>query len=483
MNEDRKTFNINPGTGMIDVIGHSGYTFDFAIADLIDNCISANANKIILHFNPDPNHPFIYIIDDGDGMTIDELKNAAIIGYKDINEIRNVDDLGRFSTGLKSATKSFCNKITVASKKYNSKVNAIEIDFDHITKSKKWEAYEINNFALNKKIEEKGTLVLCENFNFNNDFLFGNAFYDKLDNLQISLSHIFSKFLLEKKIQILIEIEGSKPIEIIGWNPFSLPENESTKVVYHDEFEYKNEKIKIKAYILPTFSNLSPNDQKYMAGKGLLEQEGFYVYRNNRLIQEGGWLSLPDVGMDDKSKYARIEVNIPSALDKEFQINFSKNTLIIPKDIETKFVIAAKKARKESRNNFDYQKHPQFKRTTKKDEERIWKQTSSNQGLVLSVNFEHPLIKELSQDMPIIKLKRLLNVLSKSLPITLIQSQETTTISYTQEEICELLEETYQKFKSDGMNDKDIKTAIAKAEPFKEYLNWVIEFFDRKENQ
>ncbi len=35
---------------MMDVLGHSGYTFNFAIADLLDNCISAHAKNIKLFF-------------------------------------------------------------------------------------------------------------------------------------------------------------------------------------------------------------------------------------------------------------------------------------------------------------------------------------------------------------------------------------------------------------------------------------------------
>ncbi|UKI51889.1 MAG: hypothetical protein L6V79_06950 [Clostridium sp.] len=82
---------------------------------------------------------------------------------------------------------------------------------------------------------------------------------------------------------------------------------------------------------------MDSTDQQYMNGRGLIDQQGYYVYRNDRLIYEGGWLNLQGLNLDDKSKYARVEVNIPSQLDEEFKINFSKNSLVVPVELQ-KFI-------------------------------------------------------------------------------------------------------------------------------------------------
>ena len=94
------------------------------------------------------------------------MKNAAVIGYKDISEKREEDDLGRYSTGLKSATRSFCDDVVISSKPYDSRCNSIEIDYFHITESKKWEAFILNDFELEKEIGNHGTLVCCRNLHF-----------------------------------------------------------------------------------------------------------------------------------------------------------------------------------------------------------------------------------------------------------------------------------------------------------------------------
>ena len=481
MNKDITPFSISPGTAMIDVLGHSGYTFNFAIADLIDNCISAHAKNIEIYFDLNSKEPILYILDDGIGMSMETLKNAAIIGFKDIETNRNIDDLGRYSTGLKSATRSFCDDVFISSKENGKNVNTIEIDYSHITESKKWEAFIINNPKYESKLKMHGTIVVCNRLHLNSDMSLNKTMFDKIDSLENSLSHIFSKFLLSGEISITIQVSGSRSIQVKGWNPFGLIENKSTKVVYNKTLKYKKSDINFKIYIMPTFTNLSKIDQDYMEGNGLIDQEGFYIYRNNRLIKEGGWLDIDN--LDDKSKYARIEVDIPSTLDKEFKINFSKNSIEIPDDLRNDFIEIAKIARKESRNNFNYLKHPETKRTTKKVEDKIWKTTKNNGALVLSINMEHPLIQELSSKLTNNELKKLCSLISKSLPISMIQGQNTTTVSYTENELNDLMDEAYGKLLDELGNVNDVKKKMSNMEPFKNNINSLINFFDMKEGK
>ena len=473
------SFSINPGTAMMDVIGHSGYTFNFAIADIVDNCISAGASSITIFFDLDNDNPYLYIKDNGKGMSLVKLKEAAVIGFQDIDEYRDADDLGRYSTGLKSATRSFCNSIVVSSKELNKSSNSIRIDYKHIVESKKWEAFILKNAIIENELDSSGTIVLCEQIDFLKVGFDKSNIYDKLDSLEESLSHIFGKYILSNKLKIEIKVKESKPVIVKGWNPFSLPENKTTKVVYEKNHDFCGSKIKIKAYILPVYNNLSKQDQMYMQGRGLLEQSGFYIYRNKRLIQEGGWLNLDGIGLDDKSKYARIEVEIPAKLDKQFQINFSKNCLVIPDQLTPFFIEVAKKARKESRNNFNFQKHPEIRKTTKKDSEKIWKTSKTNNGIILTVNMDHPVIKELAKEIPVSTLKSLFNVLSKSLPIGMIQSQETTTVSYTENELIELMTSMHKKLSQEGFGMDEIKKRMAVVEPFKDYKEVLVEYFDK----
>jgi len=463
---------------MLDVLGHAGYTFAFAIADLIDNSISAQAKNINIFINTQTANPYIYILDDGLGMTLEQLKNAAILGYRDISYERNGFDLGRYSTGLKSATKSFADNLYVSSKRKNDSTHTVQIDYKHIRQTQKWEAFVTNEFEYSNLIEEQGTLVFCDSLRIKGDI------YSKLEHLESSLSHIFSKYIqyedLNISIQTSLSTKNKKSIKY--WNPFELIENKSTRLIHQETFKYKKGTISIKSYILPVYNNLSPIDQTYMEGKGLMEQQGFYIYRNKRLIQESGWLGLPGLKLDNKSQYARIEVDITSNLDEDFDVNFSKSSIKVPDDLIAKFLEIAKKARTESKNGYNYNKTGIKKQTIQIKEEKIWSISNSSEGMVLSINTNHPILNEICSDLTTNQKKKLFNLLSKSLPINMIQNQETSVQSYTKTEIMNLIEDMYNKYISEGLSLGEIKKKMISIEPFKSRTDELIEFFGNKED-
>lgn len=473
-----EVFKIEPSVNMMDVLGHAGYTLEHAIADLIDNSISAQAKNINIFINTKTANPYIYILDDGLGMTLEQLKNASILGQREVSCERSSFDLGRYSTGLKSATKSIADNLYVSSKKKNNKINTIQIDYKHIRQTQKWEAFVTNEFEYSNLIKEQGTLVFCDSLRIKGDI------YSKLEHLETSLSHIFSKYIQHENLNITIQTSLSTKNKkaIPYWNPFELIENKSTRLIHQETFKYKKGTISINSYILPVYNNLSSVDQSYMEGKGLMEQQGFYIYRNKRLIQESGWLSLPGLKLDNKSQYARIEVDITSNLDEEFDVNFSKSSIKVPDDLVSKFLDIAKKARTESKNGYNYNKTGIKKPTIQTKEEKIWTISHSSDGMILSVNPNHPLLNEICSQLNTYQKKKLFNLLSKSLPINMIQNQETSVQSYTKLEIMNLIEDMYNKYINEGLSLGEIKKKMVSIEPFKSRTDELIEFFGNKED-
>ena len=110
-----------------------GYTFEAAIADIVDNSISAKAERIDIKFPVDPGHIYVAICDDGSGMDSDELFDAMKYGSEKKKNGRSTDDLGRYGLGLKSASLSQCRKLTVISKK-DGRYSAYSWDLDVIEK-------------------------------------------------------------------------------------------------------------------------------------------------------------------------------------------------------------------------------------------------------------------------------------------------------------------------------------------------------------
>ncbi len=476
-------FSISPGTNIMDVLGHSGYSFDFAIADLIDNCLAAKASKVKLYFDVKSKAPYLYILDDGVGMSLSKIKEAAVIGFEEISKQRSNEDLGRFSTGLKSAAKSFCENMYICSKQEGLPASTVQLDFKHIKKSKKWEAFVVSNPALESLIENHGTVIYCTDLTVFNSNSTDSDICAIVDDLELALSHIYGKYILSKRVEISLQFADSKPIIVNGWNPFELPHNKSTKKVYENKIEYKNYQITLRAFVLPVYSNLDNIDQQYMNGRGLIDQQGYYVYRNDRLIYEGGWLNLQGLNLDDKSKYARVEVNIPSQLDEEFKINFSKNSLVVPVELQNLFKEVAKKVRTASRSSANYLKHPELKPRLKSDDTKVWKTSHSSMGTVLTINDDHPLIAKLCQGMNQLDRTKLFQLLSKTIPIRMIQEQGLCVDSYSEKDIFDLTDNMYNNLKSQGLSLSDIKKRFTTLEPFKDHINVVIEYFEKLEEE
>ena len=180
-----------------------GYSFESAIADIIDNSISSGAKTIQLRFPISPLECYVVVCDDGSGMSREELFDAMKYGSEQKRDGRSDSDLGRFGLGLKAASLSQCRRLTVASKKNNS-VAAYMWDLDVIEKEKDWYVVECteeetNNIKLIEWLDsvESGTVVVWENFDLIEKSA-GNI-YAELNKYQDStadyLSLIFHRFL------------------------------------------------------------------------------------------------------------------------------------------------------------------------------------------------------------------------------------------------------------------------------------------------
>lgn len=121
---------------LIESMRSIGYTFSAAIADLIDNSISAQSSIIDIFSEPS-SEPYLVIVDNGCGMSKEELYKAMRYGSTNPNAPRSKEDLGRFGLGLKAASFSQCRKFIIVSKK-NSEISACSWDLDYVIKAQNW---------------------------------------------------------------------------------------------------------------------------------------------------------------------------------------------------------------------------------------------------------------------------------------------------------------------------------------------------------
>ena len=125
---------------LMNSIRSIGYSFKTAVADIVDNSISAYATHIDIDFstNSDNENMYVTILDDGNGMDNDELLKA--MKYASTKDEYGQHDLGRFGLGLKSASLSQCRVLTVASKQNNS-ICAFMWDIDRVND---WECIQLD---------------------------------------------------------------------------------------------------------------------------------------------------------------------------------------------------------------------------------------------------------------------------------------------------------------------------------------------------
>ena len=329
-----------------------GYTFEAAIADIVDNSISAAASEIQIRFPVDPIDLFVAVCDNGSGMNRDELFDAMKYGSSLKRGKRQESDLGRFGLGLKSASLSQCRKLTVVSKKAGI-LSAFTWDLDIVEEKKDWimlerTAEEIQSLRFIDYLNEKesGTIVIWEDFDIIRESS-GNEYAELMEHQSETsdyLSLIFHRYLNKtgtNKLTIRINEYALK-----GLDPFLENHPKTTSrlpfsVVIKDKSGVE-QKMTVQVFVLPFQKDLSPEDKKNSGGiENYRSKQGFYIYRNERLIIWGTWFGRQ---RDELTKYARIRVDIPNTLDEIWGIDIKKQNAKIPSSIRKRLTRAVDEA-------------------------------------------------------------------------------------------------------------------------------------------
>ena len=319
-----------------------GYSFEAAVADIIDNSISASASEIrVLFSSKEPQ--YLCIEDNGWGMNADELENAMRYGSQSSSDKRRKDDLGRFGLGLKMASLSQCRKVTVLTRKDGS-ICAACWDLDYIIQQGNWalkffQEEETKNIPGYDYLQSKqsGTVVIWEEFDRLQQRTANvqKAFDEKIDLTRKHLSLVFHRFIGDEnpKNRISIVFNGET---LKGIDPF-LTKHPATQPMSEQVLRIASDEIRVKPFVLPHISKLSRQDMEMLGGKdNLRQQQGFYIYRNKRLIIWGTWFRL--IKQNELGKLARVRVDIPNSLDDIWEIDIKKATASLPHFIKKSLV-------------------------------------------------------------------------------------------------------------------------------------------------
>ena len=372
-----------------------GYSFESALADIIDNSLGKNGDEInVLFSSKDPQ--YVAVIDNGEGMTEEELESAMRYGSRSSLDVRDKNDLGRFGLGLKTASLSQCRKLTVITKK-NGKYNAACWDLDHIIEEKDWSlicyshAEAINlPFADHIASYESGTIVVWEIFDRIVDGAANpqKVFDEKIERARSHVSLVFHRFMevgnVGKKVNIMF---NNAPIEPI--DPF-LTSNPATQPLTEQTLRIEGSVIRVKPYILPYASKVSAKDKRKLGELcDLRSNQGFYIYRNKRLIIWGTWFRL--IKIQELNKLARIRVDIPNSLDSIWDIDIKKSTASLPDVIKRNLVAVVENSVGRSEKVYKYRG-----RSASHDHlQHVWETIDNRGKFQYQINRELPIYKML----------------------------------------------------------------------------------------
>jgi len=480
-------------SSMIETFRAIGYSVEGAIADIIDNSISARAKNIWVDYEWNGEATTISVIDDGSGMSNTELINAMRPGSKNPLDIREQKDLGRFGLGLKTASFSQCKKFSVISKTRNGETSLWCWDLEYVNQVKKWELYKYcPNETLLEKIKQsaKGTAVIWWDIDRlakgtqadNTESM--DKFMRAMDGVKKHLSMVFHRYMNDGlKIHF-------KEREIEPWDPFMIGVDglQLKADVFLD-----NRKIMIKGFVLPHRSKLTA--EQYNIGKGPNDSwtahQGFYVYRNKRLLVAGDWLGIGNFKKEVHYDLCRIQIDLPNNCDDEWQIDIKKSIARPPLRFREQILSVAKDVRAQAIDVYRHKGKIIRRKHSDTEDQFLWEDYKRHDKRYYKLNRKHPVLKQLLENSNNYKseIEKALRFIEETIPIPLITLKENENeiphgqpfegISHDLVQVT--MKAMYLNLLKQGKKDEQAKAIILSIEPFNFYPQY-IEYLNTNED-
>ena len=452
-----------------------GYELDTALADLIDNSITASASHVDIVFDTKPETRFA-IIDNGDGMTRDQLIGAMTIGSKSPLIERDQKDLGRFGLGLKTASFSQCKRLTVISKQFDD-IYGMCWDLDQVSQSNSWKLIQLSTDDINaayqvQRLEDTGTLVIweqCDRLNNGHKLESETYLLQKVEEAETHLRLIFHRFL-DKSYRLANNLKIRINGRDIGFiDPF-FRSSLATQFHNKESVKYKNTYISIQGYTLPHHSKCTKAEYEHYSLGSYRDKQGFYVYRADRLLILGDWFRL--TSRSDLTALTRIEIDLPNNFDSEWHIDIKKSHAKPPDQIRhqlKRYIDTYVSGSKRVYNSKGYRR--------KSVTNPVWHQYIDKGLKSYQVNKEHPLIQRLMTELEPSQSSQLKNVIAlieKSFPVDQLYSEYAAApkdfkTKLTDQEVEELAIDYLSNFADMNLDISLIKSFLDTSEPYCNY--------------
>lgn len=327
--------SLPPSPALFDSLRAVGYSLPTAIADIIDNSISASTSVVDILFDGAADEPFVSVLDNGWGMDLQEALDAMQLAGTSAKTERAATDLGRFGLGLKTASLSQCRRLTVVTKQQDKPILALRWDLLHLAESATWDLLVLEESEVSELpgfqgllSQSSGTLVVWQDLDrliaqqSNMSRLMDELMVEVHDHLAL----VFHRFLSGDGFdRVAIRINH---LDIEPADPF-LSKSPRTQKSPFEEIELAGARIGIQSFTLPYVAKMTATERRRATANGdLRDTQGFYVYRAGRLVIWGTWFRL--MGRADMSKLTRVKVDIPNSLDHLWSLDIKKSAAVPP---------------------------------------------------------------------------------------------------------------------------------------------------------
>ncbi|WP_265306422.1 ATP-binding protein [Verminephrobacter eiseniae] len=482
---------------MLESLRGLGYSTGAALADIIDNSISAGAKEIRIDFTWNGSASRITVLDDGRGMDDSELESAMRLGDKNPLDTRDTHDLGRFGMGLKTASFSQCRRLTVVSAKDGS-TSCLRWDLDELAADPDggWLLFEgpasgSQPFIAGLEGKKAGTLVLWEMMDriVTTDYTSDN-FHDLIDNVESHLAMAFHRILQEPRAKIKLLLNGRA---VVPWDPFMTghPAKWASPIAKRPT-DYGT--VSVQCHVLPHRDKLTSAEFEASAGPaGWTAQQGFHVYRNERLLVAGGWLGLGNSrawNREESHRLARICLDIPNTADADWKIDIRKSTARPPISLRPWLTHLAEDTRERARHVFAYRGAPAPAQGNISIEQ-AWRVAHLKTGMRYRIEETHPSVAAVLAGAGALQplIRSMLRVIEETVPVQRIwldtaENKETPCTGFEGEPDAAIIEVASVLFddltERKQLSVEEARKTMLRAEPFQKYPALVAKLGSKK---
>ncbi|MDR5744447.1 ATP-binding protein [Caballeronia sp. LZ029] len=476
---------------MLESLRGLGYSTATALADIIDNSVSALATSVDVAFSWDGELSRIHVLDDGRGMTDGELESAMRLGDKNPLQVRSSHDLGRFGMGLKTASLSQCRRLTVASKCASDR-HCLRWDLDALEarRDDDWLLFEgaapgSDAFLTPLDERQSGTLVLWERLDrIVTSGYRAEDYLDLIDRVECHLSMVFHRFLEGSRPRLNLTINGRK---VLPWDPFMVghPAKPWNSPVARKPTP--DGLVEVECHVLPHKDRLTQAEFDGAAGpEGWTFQQGFYVYRNERLLVAGSWLGLGSGrgwNKEESQRLARIRLDIPNLADAAWKIDIRKSSARPPVALRPWLTRLAEDTRDRARKVFAFRASP-VAQSGKEPVELAWRVEKTKSGIRYRIDPNNPAIRALLDAAGSLQplVQATLKMIEETVPVQRIwldtaDNKDTPRTQFADEppsNVISVLRVIYDEMVTrKGTSPENAKRMLANMEPFHNYPDLV----------